>query len=262
MNTEELENKKDKSARERAFERLAQRHEGLNFDDEEQLWGAIEGDYGGYEESLSRAEEVDRAMADRFENDPQFAQFFLDTIGGKSPITSIIERYGDSIRDYLDDPEKLDELSEANKTYLDRVSKEKQLEDQYNSNIEASLAIADELVGEGYSEEQIDEAFKLVLDDAQSVILGAISKDVLETKLKGLNYDADVAEAEQLGVVKAKNTKHTEKLKKASELDELPPMIDGRDAGVKEAKKVDPTIEGLDRISKNNDIWADMKRGR
>lgn len=248
------------SARDKAYERLRGKHSELDFDDEEQLWGAINSDYSSYEESASRAEEVDRSMAERFENDPHFAQFFLDAIAGKSPVVALIERYGDDFRNYLDDPDKIEELAEANKTYLSRISKEKELEEQYNSNIEASLQIADELQRQGeYTDEQIDEAFTIILDNAQSAILGAVSKEMLEQTLKGLSYDQDVAEAEQLGEVKAKNTKHKERLKKASELDELPPIIDGRDSGAQE-KKSNPTLDALDNMTNKPDIWAGMKR--
>lgn len=248
------------SARDKAYERLKGRHSELDFDNEEQLWEAINNDYSDYEERASRAEEVDRAMAERFENDPNFGQFFLDAIAGKSPVVALIERYGEDFRNYLDDPDKVDELAEANKTYLSRISKEKELEEQYNSNIETSLQIADELQGEGgYTDEQIDEAFTIILDNAQSAILGAISKEMLEQTLKGISYDNDVAEAEQMGEVKAKNTKHKERLKKVSEIDELPPMIDSRDSGVQE-KKANPTLDALDNITSKPDIWADMKR--
>lgn len=262
MTDEQIDKQPIMSARDRAYERLKGRHSELDFDNEEQLWGAIDSDYGSYEEELSRAEEVDRSMAERFEKDPNFAQFFLDAIAGKSPVVALIERYGEDFRSYLDDPDKAEELATANKEYLGRISKEKELEEQYNSNIETSLQIADELQAEGgYTDEQIDQAFTIILDNAQKAILGAVSKEMLEQTLKGINYDTDIAEAEQIGEVKAKNTKYKERVKKASELDELPPMIDGRDSGVQSSKKTNPTISILDKMTQKPDIWADMKRG-
>lgn len=250
------------SAKDKAFERLRGRHQDLNFEDEEQLYGAIDSDYSDFETQLERQRQVDSDMSERFNNDPNFAGFFLDAVSGKSPLVALIERYGDNFRDILDDPEKVEELAEANKKYLERISKEKELEAQYEKNIETSLAIADELQSEGnYSDEQIDEAYGLILEDAQQAMMGVISKEMLETKLKGLSYDEDVEEAEQVGEARAKNTRFTEKLKGANELEKLPPMIDGRNAQVSKKEK-DPTLESLDKITKKGDIWNGMHRGR
>lgn len=259
MAQELIDNQQSTSAREKMLEKLRARHQDIDFDDEEQLWGAIGGDYGDYENQLQRSRDVDAQMEERFNNDPNFAGLFLDIVGGKTPVQSLIERYGSDFREYLDDPDKQEELAEANQKYLERVSKEKELEEVYEKNIQTSLGVAEELEAEGYSEEEVNEAFQAVLNDAEQAILGGISREMLELKLKGLNYDRDVQEAEQSGEARAKNAKYMERKKDASELSDLPPVIDGRDAQAIK-KETDPRIEALDKVTNKGDIWAGAKR--
>lgn len=255
---ENIENEKVKSKREAFLERFKNKRPDVDVDDEEALWGAISDDTDDMSGRLSRQEEIDRAMSDRFENDPSFGGFFLDALGGKSPVVAFIERYGEDIRNYLDDPEKAEELAEANRKYLERISQESELETQYNTNLEASLAVAEELEKEGYNEDQINQAFEAVLTDAQKAILGEITREMLETKLKGLNYDNDIAEAEQVAEVRGKNTKIEEKMKKLSPDENLPPMIEGKGTA-STPKKGNKTTDALDRLTRKPNIFEGIK---
>lgn len=140
---------------------------------------------------------------------------------------------------------------------MERVGKEKELEEIYQSNIEKSLQIADQVQKEGgYTDEQIDEAFKQIIDDAQKAILGEITQEMLETKLKGLTHDEDVMEAANQAEVKAKNIKIEEKKKNMKE--ELP-MIEGKQAS-QTKKQENPTIQRLDSLVKKKNIWEGLKR--
>lgn len=257
---EEVENKDVVSRRDAYLEKLRERRPDLNVDDEDALWGAISDDTDDALSRISRQEEIDRSLSERFEKDPHFGGFFIDAVNGKSPVVALIERYGDDIREYLDDPEKAQELAEANQKHLERIAQEKEMESQYNANLEASLAVADELQAEGYTDDQINEAFEAVLNDAQKAILGEITREMLETKLKGLNYDTDIAEAEQVGEVKGKNAKIEDKKRDLS--DNLPPMIDGKGGGARQPKRKSKEVEALDRITNRPDIWAGAKRKR
>lgn len=250
-----------KSKKDTYLEGLKGRRPDVNMDDDESLWGAINDDTDDALGRLSRQEEIDRSMTDRFENDPNFGGFFLDAIGGKSPVISLLERYGDDIRTYLDDPEKAEELAEATKSYTDRITKEKEMEEMYQTNLKASIEVSDALESEGYTSEQVDAAFEEILADAQRAILGEITREMLETKLKGMNYDNDIAEVEQVAEVRGKNTKIEEKLKNMDD-GKLPPMIDGKGSGHTEKKGNSKEVDALDRLTNKPDIWQGMKRSR
>lgn len=249
-------NQVEKSKRDMLLERMAGKYPDRDFSDDNELYSAALDDFGQYDEELGRRQKVDEDLGNMFSNNPQFAGMFLSAIESKNPVVALIEAYGEDFRTYLDDPANAEQLAEANQAYMDRIGKEKDLEATYNANIEASLAVADELEKSGkYNAAQIDEAFKLIFDDAQKAMMGEITAEMLEDKLKGLNYDADVAEAAQIGEVKGKNTKI--EAKKKSLKDELP-MLEGKSAPA--SRPVNKTIRSLDNVANKGDIWKDMKR--
>lgn len=255
---QETENKDVKSKRDLLLERMKASYPDNDFSDEEGLYGAIMGDYENMESQLSKHKEVDDRMTEMFEKNPQFAGMFLSVINGdRNPVLSMIQTYGDDFRTYLDDPDNAEAIAEANASFVERMNKEKDLEATYEKNLEQSLKIAEEIEASGeYTSEQVDQAFKAVLDDANRAIMGEINKEMLETKLKGLNHDSDIQDAVEEATVLAKNQKIDAKKKTLK--NELP-MIDGKgapqivDRRSKEARS-------LDTILNKNDVWAGMKR--
>lgn len=258
-NIENIENKEVASKRDLLLNRLKAKYPDREFGNDDELYDTILSDYDNYDNRIQKQDEIDKNMADLFENNPQFAGMFLTVLSDKekNPVIAMIEAYGDDFRMYLEDPENAEKLAEANKKYMERVGKEKELEEIYQSNIEKSLQIADQVQKEGgYTDEQIDEAFKQIIDDAQKAILGEITQEMLETKLKGLTHDEDVMEAANQAEVKAKNIKIEEKKKNMKE--ELP-MIEGKQAS-QTKKQENPTIQRLDSLVKKKNIWEGLKR--
>jgi len=256
---ENIENKEVASKRDLLLNRLKAKHPDREYGNDDELYDTILNDYDNYDNRIQKQDEIDKNMADLFENNPQFAGMFLTVLSDKekNPVIAMIEAYGDDFRMYLEDPENAEKLAEANKKYMERVGKEKELEEIYQSNIEKSLQIAEQVQKEGgYTDEQIDEAFKQIIDDAQKAILGEITKEMLETKLKGLTHDEDVMEAANQAEVKAKNIKIEEKKKNMKE--ELP-MIEGKQAS-QTKKPENPTIQRLDSLVKKKNIWEGLKR--
>lgn len=246
----------EKTKRDLLLERMSGKYPDKNFEDENELFGAVLDDADGYEEELSRSREVDGRMTSMLSDNPQFAGMLLSALNSENPILSLIKEYGDDFRSFLDDPENAEKIAEANKSHIDRLSKEKELETTYEANLEKSVQVADELEGEGvYSSEQIDEAFAKIFDDAQKALMGEVTREMLEEKLKGLSYDTDVKEAATEGEIKGRNAKIEAKKKNLK--DELP-IIEGKGAAA--AKPENKTLKSLDRVAKNRDIWQGMKR--
>ena len=169
----------------------------------------------GYDEQLARQQEVDQQLTDKFENDPQFASYFMGALSGENPITNLIAHYGDQFKDALEDPEIADELAQAHEEHLSKLGKEKELNEQFESNMEATLALVDEIQSEGeFTDDQMNEAFNSIFENANKIIMGELTRDMLETYLKGLKYDDDVAGAAETARVGERNKKIEAKKKR------------------------------------------------
>jgi len=247
-----------KSKRDLLLARMQEKYPDTDFSDDDRLYEAVMGDYDNYEATIAKHKEVDDKLGGMFESNPQFAGMFLSALNGdRNPVLSMIETYGDDFRAYLDDPENAESIAEANAKFVERLNSEKDLEATYEKNLEQSLMIAEELETSGpYKREQIDMAFKAVLDDASKAIMGEITAEMLETKLKGLNHDNDIQEAVEEATIRTKNQKI--EAKKKTLKDELP-MIDGKGTDVASDRR-DPVIKRLDQITSRPDIWKDLKR--
>lgn len=249
----------ERSKREMLLERMQGKYPDQAFDDDETLYGQALGDIDEYEGRLGRQDEVDKQLTERFETDPMFGSHFMDMLGGKNPLISMIEKYGDDLRTALEDPDMAEELAKANESYVERLGKEKKLQESYEANIAQSIEEADALEQAGtYTPEQIDDAFKAILDDAAKAIQGEISAEMLEMRLKGSSYDDDIQGATEEATVKAKNEKIEAKKK---DLKADLPMIDGG-ASKPTKKQSNPTLDSLDKITGGRDIWADLKPRR
>lgn len=252
---ENIANEEVMSKRQLLTDRMKGKYPDKEFADDEELYGSLYDDFTDYDERIKRNEEVDGQLTGLFNDNPQFATAFLGALSGNNPVLELVKAYGDDFRTYLEDPENAEQLAEATKSYSDRMSQEKELEAQYQKNLEKSLAIADELQAQ-YGEEQIDEAFTAIIEDASRAIMGDITKEMLEMRLKGMNHDADVQEAAQDASVQAKNEKIVAKKKS---LKQDLPMIEGKGAAPK--RQIPKSVSSLDRMTKRSDnIYKGMKR--
>jgi len=256
---EDIEDKEVKSKRQLLEERLKSKYPDKDFSDDESLYDTVATDFDDYDGKISKYNEVDSKMSEKFTNNPALGGLMVDVLGGKDPIVSVIERYGDDLREYLDDPDKREELAEANKKYVERVGKEKELEAEYEKNLEESIRVADEVQSSGgYTDDQVNEAFNMVLMDAQNAILGKIDATMLETKLKGLSHDVDVQEAAEEAEVRGKNTKIEAKKKSLKEDQNMPAVLQGKSSAA--PKAVRPEIEALDKAAPNLNVFKGLKR--
>lgn len=246
-----------RSNRDLLAERMKERYPDQEYEDDDGLFGAAMGDLSSYEERLSKQDEVDNQLTEMFSKDANMASHFMDLMAGKNPLLSMIEKYGPQLRDALEDPAIAEELAEANTSYVDRLGKEKELEEAYEANIAKSIEEANALEEAGtYTSEQIDEAFQAILDDANRAIMGEVSAEMLEMRLKGANYDQDVEGAASEAEVRGKN--EAIELKKKDLKNEIP-MIDGNRAEVA-PKKRNPTIDSLDSMTSGGDMWKGMQK--
>lgn len=216
----EVENQQVRTKREAMLERLRGRYPDMDMTDEEAVYGAISDDYDNYDSKLNGYKEREKAITDMFAADPRSASFLSSWSKGADPVIELIRQFGYDIKDAIDDPQRQEKIAAANKEFVERVAKEKELEDVYQQNIEQSLQTIDELQAKNnLTDEQVDEAMVLILSIVNDAIVGKFTPETIDMAMKAINHDMDVAAAEHVGEVRGKNAKIDEKLRKQGKSD-------------------------------------------
>ena len=233
------ENEPKKGRREQFGERLKTKYPDREFADDEALFGQIDDDYAEYDKQLGEYKDREARLTDLFEQNPKAAQFITDMAKGNDPWVAVLERMGiDGITDIINNPEKKEEYAEANKKFVESVAKNKELEDEYNINIEESMAMLQQMQQErGLSDEQIDAAIELIDRITHEQIVGKYTPETIEMALKAINHDAEVANARTEGEVAGRNAKIDEKLRKPQSGDGVPVMAGSNNGTAEKTKR-------------------------
>ena len=252
---EEVVNQNVKSKRDTTLDRLKGRYPDKSFDDDEAVFSQINDDYDEYDRKLGEADEREKQLGDMFASDPRSAHFLASWRNGEDPAVGLIRLFGMDIKDAIDDPEMQDKIAEANKEFVERVAKEKELEEQYKANLQESLNMLDEFqTDNGLSDDEVDNVMEFLAGIVHDGILGKFSRETMDMGLKAINHDTDVSEASEEGEVRGKNAKITEKLRKRGEGDGTP-TLDGKN-GAAPGQKPTPSLGALDNYDEGYDtIW-------
>lgn len=216
--------KQVKSRRDQFGERLKKKYPDREYSDDEALFGQINDDYDEYDSKLSGYEERERKLTDMLARDPHSAQFITDMAQGKDPWTSLINRIGiDGVKEMLEDPAKMDEYSASNKEYIDRMAKQKGLEEEWEKNMKTTLSMLEAKQQEyGLSEEEIDAVADLIKEITNDAVIGIIKPETVDMALKAINHDTDMAAASAEGEIRGKNSRAEAKLRKPRRGDGTP----------------------------------------
>lgn len=230
---EGTDNKQVKTKREMAMERLQGRYPEKDFSDEEVMFGQISDDYDDYDRQIGEYKDREDKLNKMFDSDPRTAYFLSTWREGNDPVVSLIRQFGTDIKDAIDDPARQDEIAAANKDFVERMAKEKELEAEYQSNLEESLKVLEQVQQEkGASDEDIDNAMEFLVGIMKDGIVGKFSRESIEMAMKALGHDADVAAAAHEGEVLGRNAQIEEKLRKKNEGDGTA-MLDGKNGSVR-----------------------------
>lgn len=226
------EEKQVKSRRDQFGERLKKKYPEREWADDEALFGQINDDYDEYDRKLTGYKEREGKLTDMFMKDPQSAQFITDMAQGKDPWASLINRIGiDGVKEMLEDPAKMEEFSKSNKEYVDRMAKQKGLEEEWEKNMKTTLAMLEQKQQEqGLSDEQIDAATDWIKDVTNDAVIGIIRPETIDMALKAINHDADIAAASEEGEIRGKNAKAEAKLRKPKRGDGTPTLAGANNA--------------------------------
>ncbi len=225
------ESKEVKSRRDQQLERLRKKYPDKKFEDDEEIYGQISDDYDQYEQDLDGYKSREKTLSDMFAADPRSAQFLADMHNGNDPYVGLVKNFGMEIQDVLDNPEMQEKLAEANKEYVERVAKSKQLDEEYEKNMDTTLGTLRKFQEErGMSDEQIDAVANAIIGVVRDGVMGKFSRETLELFVNAINHDADVANAGEEGRVAGRNDKIVEGLRKRDKGDGTAPL-NGKNGG-------------------------------
>ena len=226
------EQKQVKSRRDQFGERLKKKYPDREYADDEALFGQINDDYDEYDSQLSGYKERESKLTDMLVKDPHSAQFITDMAQGRDPWTALINRIGiDGVTEILQDPAKMDEYAASNKEYVERMAKQKGLEEEWEKNMHATLQMLEQKQAElGLSDEQIDAAADWIKEVTNDAVIGIIKPETIDMALKAINHDADIAEASTEGEIRGKNTRAEAALRKPKRGDGTPTLAGANNA--------------------------------
>lgn len=221
-----------KSKRALFDERMKQRYPERDYSDDEALFGQINDDYDSYEKELGDYKERERRLNEMLSTDPRSAQFITDMARGADPWIAVIERLGiDGVTDLMNDPDKQEAYAEANKKYVERLAKEKSLEEEYEKNFSESMSLLEQIQQERHlGDETVDAAMDLVMRMANEAILGKFTAETIDMALNAVTHDADVENARSEGMVAGRNAKIDAKLRKQQGGDGTPNLAGSNNA--------------------------------
>jgi hypothetical protein len=248
-------NQQVKSRRESFSERLKSKYPDMDFADEEVMFGRINDDYDDYDSQISTYKDREKKMADMFSADPRSAHFLVNWREGGDPVVELVRMFGTDIKERLEDPEWQAQIAEANKDFVERVAKEKALEEEYQKNLVETKDALDRFQEKnGLSDDEVDEVMGMLQKVLTDGVMGKFSEQSMEFALKALNHDNDVEVATQEGEVRGRNAKIDEKLRTRKAGDGTAPLNGGNnDAG---NRRPQPSLGALDNFANGDDIWS------
>lgn len=239
------EGQSQKSKRDLVRERLAQKYADKSFDDDESLYGQINDDYDSYENELQGLRDEEGKLTNLMNSDPRSARFLHAWMEGGDPLTALVREYGDDFMEQLQDPEKQEALAQASKEFAERTAKNKEYEDQYQANMQQTLADIDAVQQEdGLSDEDIDAAMGFLLQVMKDGLLGKFTPESIRMALGAIHHDEDVAQAGEDGEIRGRNTTIREKLRRGKQGDGMPSMGGRNRTPQKKAQSIFGIAEG------------------
>lgn len=227
-----------KSRRDQHLERLRKKSPEKRFEDDEEIFGQISDDYDQYELELEGYRGREKQLSDMFAADPRSAQLLTDMHQGRDPVVGLVRHFGPEIKDVLDDPEMQEQIAEANREYVERAARNKELEEEYEKNLDTSLETLRAFQAErGMSDEDVDKAMDFLLGIVQDGVMGKFSAETLDMACKAVNYDEDVAAAGEEGEVAGRNARITENLRRSAKGDGTAPPGGKNGSGARTAQK-------------------------
>ena len=220
-------NEPTKSKKELLVARLTDKYPDKDFSADEDFYGQIYDDFDQNDKDLSEYKDRESRIEKAVSVDPRAASFMAEWLNGGDPVVSLIRNFGDDFKAVLDDEDMQEKIAQANKDYLERVAKEKELDEEYSKNIEETNKCLDALIADGTMQESdADDVVAFLFKIVHDGIVGKFAPETLLMALKAIKHDADVADAEAYGETRGRNAKIEERLRKGKKGDGMA-QLDG-----------------------------------
>lgn len=142
-----------------------------------------------------------------FSTDPRSAKFLSNWGKGGDPAIALIQEFGNDIEEILHDPERQQEVADANKAFAERVAKNKEYEEEYKVNLDQSMQNIEDLKAKGFTEAEIDDIMQATISIVSDGLRGIFSPETLMMVGKAISHDRDVTNASEEGEIRGRNAK-------------------------------------------------------
>ncbi|MEG1539978.1 MAG: hypothetical protein RR383_08560 [Muribaculaceae bacterium] len=192
---------KELSPRERWAKRLQDSYPDDDFAEEDKFYTGLDKYAEERDNRIKTFQEQNDKLIDAFTKDPKVGELFSQLVDGGDVLGSLIDVYGNDIKEAINSPEYIDKIKE-------KVAVAQAIELEQNTNAEKYMAGLDSFMGDkGMSDEEKDSFMQSISDLADNIFLFKFTPEVMEQLYKGLKYEEDIAEAETAGEVRGRNEK-------------------------------------------------------
>ena len=194
---------------------------------------------------------ANQGLADKVAADPRMGAF-LSMIAGEDS-RSVPFAVGNVFgRDWLDGD--LEEFEKGYQEHLARLAESRAEQEQAAKNIEEYQKNLETFAKENeLTEEQAAQLNDAIYADAENFLMGNIPVEYIDYKWKGMNYEKDVQEAAETGMVEGRNQTIEVKKKKVTGEAPLPDLGNGTGAGVSRvAKKIQKKGSFFDELKETD----------
>lgn len=207
-------------------------------------------DYDELRGRMAERDKADEAMGKLFSENGQAASFLMGMANGEDFLVNLQKNFGADIVEAMQNPDKLEELSKANKEFQQKVAKNKELQAAWEQNMATSLEnIAAKQEELGLSDEDVEKGMDKLADIVNEYNNGNLSMETIQMFLKAENHDADVAAASREGEVKGRNANIEEKLRKSRKENGSVPNLGGQNRHA-EGRRIERSDMGV-----GGNIW-------
>ena len=222
-----------KSRRDTFRENFSTRHPDVNMDDEEAYYAALDDEYNSRDEELNRYRANNEKLNNMFLENPQAAYFMNDLLDGKKQMgVALMEHFGDLFKDAVNDPtaENVKAFADALDEHAKRIKENDELQAQFERNVDNSeTTIENWQSAHNATPEQVDAMREFINAQFGNLVAGIITPEMLDFAYKGLNYDKDVAAAEESGQAAGRTQNIREKIRNGKS-DGMPMIAGGGQA--------------------------------
>jgi hypothetical protein len=237
--------------------KYSERRPDLREDDEESFYGSLSEDFDRFD----RNEAAERELVDLLASDPRSAGFLMVMRKGGNPLEFLIEQYGDDFREALNDEGKAKELSAAFSKYLEKQTKDCELQKQADENMSAMVDAIERVQQEGgYSDEEMANAYKYLYGEdglLDRIITNGVTAEDWLMLLKASRYERAVEDARAEGEVVGRNQNIQLNRRKTTEARNMPADVSSQSGKVASDKSQNEALAMLDRVTSRKSVFDD-----